>query len=190
MKKRLSGNVWALLLSVFLVSTLVSCGSAKHSVESATPNHETQFSDTNASAANSDKLKENKSGSTPGSTDKQTMTMKITVGSTTFTAKLYDNKTTQALISQLPMTVDMTELNGREKYYRFSKDLPVESTEQPKTIHAGEIMCWSSDSLVLFYNTFSNSYGGYVRLGYIEDVSGLASAIGRGNVQVTFAISN
>jgi hypothetical protein len=117
-------------------------------------------------------------------------TMKIMVGSNVFTVKLYDNKTTRALLSQLPMTVDMTELNGREKYYHLSKDLPVESSERPETIHAGEIMCWSSNSLVLFYNTFSNSYSGYVRIGYIEDVSDLASSLGKGNVQVTFATSD
>lgn len=117
-------------------------------------------------------------------------TMKIMVGNNVFTAKLYDNKTARALISQLPMKVDMTELNGREKYYHLSKDLPVESTERPETIHAGEIMCWSSNSLVLFYNTFSNSYNGYVKIGYIEDVSNLASSLGKGNVRVTFTISD
>ncbi|WP_165972417.1 cyclophilin-like fold protein [Paenibacillus piri] len=70
----------------------------------------------------------------------------------------------------------------------ITKDLPVESTELPETIRAGEIMCWSSNSLVLFYHTFSNSYSGYVRIGYIKDVTGLASALGRGNVEVTFSL--
>jgi hypothetical protein len=121
---------------------------------------------------------------------KKMKTMKILIGSTVFLAKLYDNKTAQTFISQLPMTVDMTELNSKEKYYHLSKDLPVESTERPETICAGEIMCWSSNSLVLFYNTFSNSYNGYVRIGYIEDINGLASALGRGDVKVTFSLSD
>ena len=51
-------------------------------------------------------------------------------------------------------------------------------------------MCWSSNTLVLFYNTYSNSHGGYVKLGYIEDISGLKEALGKANVQVTFEISN
>lgn len=101
---------------------------------------------------------------------------------------MYDNETTQALIAKLPMTVNMSELNGREKYYNLSSNLPAKSTESPATINAGEIMCWSSSNLVLFYNTFSNSYGGYVRLGYIEDISGLTSALGKGSVQVTFSL--
>ena len=103
--------------------------------------------------------------------------------------KLYNNETTRALLAKLPMTVSMTELNGREKYYHLSEKLPTQATETPATIHEGEIMCWSSNSLVLFYNTFSNSYGGYVRLGYIEDIAGLKEILGKGAVQVTFEIS-
>lgn len=116
--------------------------------------------------------------------------MNITVGNTTFNAKMYDNETTQALIAQLPLTVNMSELDGKEKFYHFPSNLPVGLTEMPATIHAGEIMLWSSNSLVLFYNTFSNSYGGYVKLGYIENISGLTSALGRGSVQVTFSLGN
>jgi hypothetical protein len=118
------------------------------------------------------------------------LSMTISVGNKTFTAKMFDNETTRALIAQLPMTVNMSELNRREKYYHLPNDLPAESTERPVTIDAGEIMCWSSNSLVLFYSTFSNSYGGYVRLGRIEDISGLASALGTGNVQVTFSVGD
>lgn len=133
----------------------------------------------------------NQTNSTQEATgEKKMITMNITVGNKTFTAKMYNNETTQAFIKQLPMTVNMSELNGREKYYHLSSNLSAESTETPATINAGEIMCWSSNNLVLFYNTFSNSYGGYIKLGYIEDVSGLASALGTGNVQVTFAISD
>ncbi|WP_054940638.1 cyclophilin-like fold protein [Paenibacillus ihuae] len=43
--------------------------------------------------------------------------MTIIVGKAAFKAKMYDNETTRALITQLPMTVNMSELNGQEKYY-------------------------------------------------------------------------
>jgi hypothetical protein len=84
----------------------------------------------------------------------------------------------------------MSDLNGREKYYHLPEDLPSPSMENPATIHAREIMLWSANSLVLFYATFSNSYGGYVKLGYVEGVTGLAAALGSGSVQVTFTVSN
>lgn len=44
----------------------------------------------------------------------------IIVGGSTFTATLNNNETTQALIAQFPMTIQMKELNGLEKY----NDLP------------------------------------------------------------------
>ena len=115
------------------------------------------------------------------------LTMKITIGNKTFIAKLYDNVTTKALTARLPMTVEMSELNRKEKYFNLLKALPVDSAEQPSTIHAGEFMCWSSNCLVLFYTTFKNSYSGYVKLGFIEDNAGLTAALGTESVQVTFS---
>lgn len=127
----------------------------------------------------------------PTQSEENTMiNMNITVGNATFKAKMNDNDTIRALITQMPMTVNMSELNGQEKYYLFQSGLPVASTEAPATIHSGEIMVWSSNTLVLFYNTFSNSYGGYTKLGYIEDISGLTAALGTGAVQVTFSIND
>lgn len=45
---------------------------------------------------------------------------------------------------------------------------------------------WSSNYLVPFYTTCSNSYSGYVRIDYIADVDGLKESVGKGDVQVTF----
>jgi hypothetical protein len=111
----------------------------------------------------------------------------ITVGEKTFSAKLYNNQTTQALVARFPLTVDMSELNGNEKYYYFSNKLPTAS-EQPGKIYAGDIMLYGDDCLVVFYETFSTSYK-YTRLGYIEDAAGFAKAVGDGNVQVTFKLT-
>lgn len=118
------------------------------------------------------------------------ISINIAVGSTTFTAKLYDNETTQALIAQFPMTIQMDELNGQEKYYYLSENLPVASTQRPATIHTGDIMLWSGNCLVLFYKTYSNSYAGYVLLGTVDEPSNLASALGSGNVQVTWSLAD
>ncbi|MHC1714832.1 MAG: cyclophilin-like fold protein [Acidaminococcaceae bacterium] len=176
-----------LLLSVFLMFSLTACSSAKTSRETAgssvSENMDAAKSNTEAAIESNSKNKND------DDKDKKMINAKIVIGNKVFSAKLFDNESTQALVSKLPMTVNMTELNGREKYYRLQEKLPAKSTEAPATIHAGEIMCWSSYSLVLFYNTFSNSYGDYVRLGYIEDVSELKEALGKGDVQVTFEVS-
>jgi hypothetical protein len=118
------------------------------------------------------------------------ISINIAIGSTTFKASLNDNETTQALVAQFPLKLQMNELNGQEKYYHLSENLLAESTESPATIHAGDIMCWSGNSLVLFYKTYSNSYGGYVPLGKVEDPSKLDSALGSGNVQITWSLDD
>lgn len=114
----------------------------------------------------------------------------ITVGDKVFGAALFDNSAAKALLAQFPMTLDMSDLNGNEKYYYLTDDLPSNSTESPAAINAGDLMCWSGNCLVLFYKAFSNSYGGYVRLGYVDDTPGLAAALGSGSVQVMFAAGN
>lgn len=113
----------------------------------------------------------------------------ITVGDSVFSAKLYDNSSAKAFLAQLPMTLNMSDLNNNEKYYYLPEDLPSDLTERPETIKNGDIMCWSGNCLVLFYKTFSNSYGGYARLGYVEDPTGFAAVLESGNVRVEFAIS-
>ena len=44
--------------------------------------------------------------------------LKITVGSVSFSAVLEDNTTTKVFRKLLPMTVNMSELNGDEKRYQ------------------------------------------------------------------------
>lgn len=110
--------------------------------------------------------------------------IRIKIGSGSFTATLSDNPTATTFKTLLPMTILMTELNGNEKYFHFSTNLP-KSPSNPGTIHTGDLMLWGSNSLVLFYQTFSTSYS-YTKLGRIDDPSGIAVAVGLGNVTVTY----
>lgn len=114
-------------------------------------------------------------------------TINIQVASKTFSAKLVNNASSQALIAMLPMTLDMIELNDNEKYHHLLNKLPTNS-QQVRNINIGDLMLYGSDSLVLFYKSFSTSYS-YTRLGCIEDVSGLVNALGSDSVQVTFSLA-
>lgn len=112
--------------------------------------------------------------------------MKIKIGNCTFTATLYDNSTATAFKSLLPLTANMVELNGNEKYVELSSSLPTDAAN-PGTIQNGDLMLYGSSTLVLFYKTFSTSYS-YTRLGRIDDVTGLVAALGAGNISVTFEL--
>ncbi len=113
-------------------------------------------------------------------------TIRITVGSQTFTATLANNNTVRAFRDLLPLAVNMVELNGNEKYYDLPTGLPTNASN-PRTIRNGDLMLYGSRTVVLFYETFNTSYS-YTRLGAVNDPSGLASALGSGNVTVTFEL--
>lgn len=112
-------------------------------------------------------------------------TINIQIGSQSFTATLYANSSAEALLEKLPLTLNMDELNGNEKFYFFSESLPAAS-QRVGNIKAGDLMLYGADCLVLFYESFATSYS-YTRLGYIEDVTGLADVLGSGSVEVTFS---
>lgn len=112
--------------------------------------------------------------------------IKIKVNSQTFTATLLDNNSAKAFKEMLPLTLNMIELNENEKYYDLPNGLPMKSSN-PQTIKNGNLMLYGSKTLVLFYKTFSTSYS-YTKLGSVDDVTGLVSALGSGNVTVTFEL--
>lgn len=110
----------------------------------------------------------------------------IKVGSSTFNATVLNNPAVTEFKQRLPLTINMSELNGNEKLYRFSTNLPANASN-PGTIQTGDLMLYGSNTLVLFYQTFSTTYS-YTRLGRIDNPNGLAAALGSGNVTVTFQL--
>lgn len=119
-----------------------------------------------------------------GALNRDSMKLKIKIGTHVFTATLYDNATATAFKTKLPMTINMIELNGNEKYFDLPDNLPANASN-PGTIQTGDLMLYGSKTLVVFYKTFSTSYS-YTRLGRIDNPSGLAAALGSGSVTVSF----
>lgn len=116
----------------------------------------------------------------------ESMKLKITVGSTIFAATLQENTTTNAFKKLLPMTIKMSDLSNNEKYYNLQNSLPTNSSN-PETIQSGDLMLYGSQTLVLFYKNFPTSYS-YTQIGRIDNPKDLPSALGSGNITVTFEL--
>ena len=84
------------------------------------------------------------------------------------------------------MKINMTELNGNEKHFNLSSNLP-SNASNPSTIQKGDLMMYGANTVVLFYKTFSTSYT-YTKLGHVDNPVGLDAALGSGNVTVTFEL--
>ena len=118
--------------------------------------------------------------------EETSMQISVTVNGTTFTATIEDTAAGQELLARLPLTLQMEELHGNEKYCYTDESFGGE-TYVPDTIEAGDLMVFGSDCLVLFYETLSNGGWSYARVGRIDDPSGLADACGAGTATVTFS---
>ena len=110
----------------------------------------------------------------------------ITIENKKYEAILYDNSTTKELIKKFPITITMSDLNGNEKYYNFSKSFTT-SSENVANINKGDIMLFGDNCLVIFYKSFSTHYK-YTKLGYIKNTEDLERSFGKGDISITFEI--
>ncbi len=119
---------------------------------------------------------------TPSSSHLEDIT--LTIGDQSFTAKMELNSTAEAFRALLPLTLEMQELNGNEKYHYLSQSLPTNRTHVD-TIHAGDIMLYGDNCVVVFYETFTTTYQ-YTPIGHITSPEGLKEALGSGTTKVLF----
>ena len=110
----------------------------------------------------------------------------ITIKNKKYEAILYDNSTTKELIKKFPITITMSDLNGNEKYYNFSKSFST-SSENVANINKGDIMLFGDNCLVIFYKSFSTRYK-YTKLGYIKNTEDLENSFGKGDIEITFIL--
>jgi hypothetical protein len=112
-------------------------------------------------------------------------TMWMTVGERRFAVALADTVAARAFAEQLPVTLDMDDLNANEKHVRLPNQLPA-AASRPGTIRNGDVMLYGTNTLVIFYVTFESAYS-YTRIGRVHDPAGLARALGPGVVRVGFS---
>jgi hypothetical protein len=174
-----------ILLVFFAVAVIFTFAGCSNSAA----NNRNSPSETSTVSKNNSTYEHNKS-QTDSAKEATTMknTINIIVGNKTFTATLEDNDTAKELVKQLPLTVDMSDLNGNEKYNNLSVKLRENTSTSPGRIYVGDLMLYGNNCLVLFYKTFNTSYS-YVKLGHIDNTTGLTEALGSGSAKVTFSFS-
>lgn len=111
--------------------------------------------------------------------------MQMTIGHRRFAVELADTDAARAFAARLPLALDMAELNGNEKHADVHPPLPADA-RRPGTLHAGDLMLYGDNTIVIFYKTFPSSYR-YTRLGRVQEAKGLAEALGPGDARVAFA---
>lgn len=112
----------------------------------------------------------------------------LIVNNKTFSATLNNNETVRQLISMFPMTLNMSDLHSNEKYNYLDTSLKTNSNT-PKRINAGDIKLYGNNCLVVFYDSFNNSYS-YTDLGKIDNVNSFVAELGKGSVTITFELAD
>lgn len=102
-----------------------------------------------------------------------------------FAFSLNQNQTSEAFKSLLPLTLNMSELNGNEKYCYLDSSIRHDEPSHPNEIYEGDLMLFGDNCVVLFYKSFNTSYS-YVRLGALTDSSLFSDAVGDSDITAEF----
>ena len=114
------------------------------------------------------------------------MNMNVQVGDVVFSATLEKNEAVDAFVEMMqenPVVIQMSDYSGFEKVGSLGTSLP--SSNSQTTTHAGDIVLYNGNQIVIFYG--SNSWS-YTRLGHIDDLTGWEEALGSGGVTVSFSL--
>lgn len=128
---------------------------------------------------------ENSNNAEQPNTEGDQMNIWMTVNGHRFGINFEDNATAHAFAAQLPLTLNMEELNGNEKHTQLPSSLPTDAS-RPGIINNGDLMLYGSSTLVVFYKTFPSAYS-YTRIGKVNQPDELADILGRGNATIEFS---
>lgn len=106
----------------------------------------------------------------------------------TYSASLADNSSAEAfaaLLREGPLTISAHDYGGFEKVGALGTSLP--RNDEQVTTAAGDIILYQGDQITLYYaqNTWR-----FTRLGRLDDPSGLPEALGDGDVEITFTLTD
>ena len=170
-----------ILIGIMSVTFLTACGKNNAISENGTESKEI------SEAEQKDTVQEDEMDNETISNEEEAgMKIKITVGDTELFATLEENATTEELISQMPMTLPMMDLYGREMCYRYGAyALPTDQL-QSDGYEVGDIAYWApGGSLVILYKQNGEHFE-HQHLGHID--SGVEIFENTGDTDVTFEL--
>lgn len=185
-------KISALLIMAILIFSLSACGGEAPDQQpetSVAAGSETSVpEDTEIISEDSDEQNpESNEETNAGNSEEDTvMKMNVQAGDSVFTATLEKNNAVDAfveLMKEAPVVIQMGDYSGFEKVGSLGSSLPASNSQT--TTHAGDIVLYNGNQIVIFYG--SNSWS-YTRLGKIDDLTGWEEALGDGDVTVTFSL--
>ena len=156
---------YAVVLIIAMAMLLTACSGSNEAQENEEPEQNTE--------------------STEEDNGMESITMKINDEEMTVTWE--DNESVEALaklVSESPLTIDMSMYGGFEQVGAIGTDLP--SNDISITTKPGDIVLYTSSNMVVFYG--SNSWS-YTMLGHIENKSEdeLEALLGANDVKITLS---
>lgn len=109
----------------------------------------------------------------------------VTLDSVSVEIILADNVTVQDLASRSPIELTVTDYGGKEKVGTLPFSPEGRQDLTPTRVNKGEVYLYGSNSLVIFYVSEPNQWGGYTPLGVLRDPDVLDAFIGSGETAVT-----
>ncbi|OWV01081.1 hypothetical protein B7994_04730 [Fibrobacter sp. UWR2] len=117
------------------------------------------------------------------------MQVQIEIGNDKYNAFFENSGIAQAVAALFPKSVKMEEYAANNEYYaRLDSKISSKASEVDK-IFAGDIMLYNSISLVIFYADAEHT-SGYVKLGHIENPTGLKKSLGAAGGKLRFSLAN
>lgn len=112
--------------------------------------------------------------------------VRITVGDTELIATLENNATTQAIVEQMPMTLPMMDLYGREMCYRYGAYALPTDNMRSDGYEVGDLAYWAPGGSVVILYAQNGEQFERQHLGHID--SGVEVFENTGDVDVMFEL--
>lgn len=106
----------------------------------------------------------------------------LSINNQVFDLQLENNPTATAFANLLPLDLTMSDHLNNEKFATLPNALPT-NDKTAGQIHAGDVMLYQGDTVVIFYESFHSNYR-YTKIGRISNADALKQTLGRGDVQV------